>query len=83
MPNTIKLTKAQMGEILDGKYLKGDFEKHYRHNGGTQVIIFEKDGKHWETAYRWFEDEGVDWWDEYDATEVHQVEKMVKVWEPV
>lgn len=39
---TIRLTKAQMGEILDNKCSKGEFEKHYRDNGGTQVLIFKK-----------------------------------------
>jgi len=81
--NTIKLSKSQMNEILDGKYIKGEFEKHYRHNGGDQEIIFEKDGKHYSTAYRWFEDDGIYWQDEYEATEVKQVDKVVKVWETV
>jgi len=66
--NTIKLTKSDMQKILDGEYIKGEFEKHYRHNGGDQEIIFEKDGKHYSTGYRWFEDDGIDWLDEYEAT---------------
>ncbi len=79
--NTITLTKADLRKILDSEiYLKGDFEKHNRHNGGDQDIIFEKDGKHYRTTYRWFEDDGLDWQPNYDAVEVKQVEQLVKVW---
>jgi hypothetical protein len=72
-----------MQEILDGKYVKGEFKKHYRHNGGDQEIIFEKDGKNYSTTYTWFEDDGIYWNDLHYATEVKQVDKIVKVWEAV
>ena len=81
--NTIKLTKKEMRNILDGEYIKGAFEKHYRHNGGDQEIIFERDGKFWISSYRWFEDDGIEWLDEYNAVEVKQVEEIVKVWKPI
>jgi len=81
--NIIKLSKAEMTTILDGKYIKGEFEKHYRHNGGDQEIIFERDGKHYSAWYRWFEDDGISWEDEYEATEVALVERVMKVWETV
>ena len=76
----ITITKAQLSEILDGKYIRGGFEKHYRHNGGDQAIVFERDGKHYELCYRWFEDEGIDWQDTYEVLEVVAVETIVKVW---
>ena len=73
-----------MQNILDcEEYIKGDFEKHYRHNGGYQDIIFKRDGKHYLTTYLWFEDDGISWEDEYEITEVHEVERVVKVWEAV
>ena len=81
--NTIKLTKSDVSKILDGKYIKGDFEKHYRHNGGYQEVIFKKDDKHYRFTYLWFEDIGVEWDNEYNATEVVESEKMVKYWKVV
>lgn len=81
--NIIKISKEELQVILEGKYIEGDFEKHYRHNGGHQDIIFEKDGKNFRLTYTWFEDEGIAWESQYDCTEVHQVEKVIKVWEAV
>jgi len=81
---TITLTKKDLQHILDcEEYIKGDFEKHHRHNGGYQDIIFKKDDKHYRTTYLWFEEDGTSWLDEYEATEVREVEKIVKVWEAV
>jgi hypothetical protein len=79
--NTINLSKSEMQEILNGKYIKGEFEKHYRHNGGYQEVIFENDGKNYSVTYLWFEDDGIYWDDKYEATEVKLVDKVVKVWE--
>lgn len=80
----IILSKAEMQDILDKEqYIKGDFEKHYRHNGGDQEIIFKKDDKHYITSYRWFEDEGILWNDEYTAVEVVEAEKVIKYWKVV
>lgn len=76
----IKLTKQDVQKILDSEYIKGDFEKHYRHNGGYQDIIFKKDDKHFLFTYLWFEDDGIYWDDEYEAIEVVEAEKMIKYW---
>jgi hypothetical protein len=81
--NIIKLTKEELIIILDGKYIKGDFEKHHRHNGGYQDIIFKRDEKYYMTTYLWFEDDGIYWDAEYEATEVKEVETVVKVWKPI
>lgn len=78
--NIIKISKKEMQAILDGDYIKSEFEKHYRHNGGYQDIIFSRDGKYYRTTYLWFEDDGIYWADEYEATEVKEIEKVVKVW---
>lgn len=79
----IKLTKKDVQNILDGEYIKGYFEKHYRHNGGNQEIIFKKDDKHYLFTYLWFEDDGIYWSDEYEATEVVEAEKIIKYWKIV
>jgi hypothetical protein len=79
----ITLTKAEVQEILDGKYIKGDFEKHHRHNGGYQDVIFGRDNKHYLFTYLWFEDEGVYWEDAYEASEVVESEKVIKYWKTV
>ena len=50
--NTITLTKQEIQNILDGEYIKGDFEKHYRHNGGYQDVIFKRDDKYFMFVYR-------------------------------
>ena len=81
--NKIKLTKKEIQSVLDGEYIEGDFEKHHRHNGGYQDIIFEKDGKNYRTTYLWFEDDGIYWSDNYDAIEVKQIERKIMVWESV
>ena len=52
----LRLLKESVQKILDGEYIKGDFEKHYRHNGGYQDVIFKHEGKHYRFTYLWFED---------------------------
>ena len=79
----ITLTKKQVSDILDGEYVSGDFEKHRRHNGGYQDIIFKKDGKNYLLTYLWFEDDGVYWDDLYEAVEVVEAERVVKYWKTV
>lgn len=77
----ITLTKADVSAIIDGgKYEKIHFEKHYRHNGGDDTIVFPRDGKNYMLTYRWFEDEGICWDPTYDADEVKLVEKVIKDW---
>ena len=77
---SITLTKAEVRAILDGDYIKGDFEKHHRHNGGYQDVIFEREGKKYLFTYLWFEDEGIYWDDNYVANECAEAEKTVKYW---
>ena len=82
--NKITLSKTEMQNILDREeYIKGDFEKHYRHNGGDQEIIFKKDDKHYQSTYLWFEDDGIMWMEEYEAVEVVEAEKVIKYWKVV
>lgn len=78
--NTIKLSQTEMQNVLDGTYIKSHFEKHHRHNGGYQDIVFSRDGKNYRTTYLWFEDDGILWDDFYDAVEVEECEKVVKYW---
>lgn len=77
---SITLSKTEVSEILDGDYIKGDFSKHHRHNGGYQDVIFKRDGKHYMFTYLWFEDDGVYWDETYEAQEVIEAEKTVKYW---
>lgn len=79
----IVLTEPEMQQVLDGDYEKGEFCKHHRHNGGDQDIIFEKGGKHFRTTYTWFEDGGIYWEGQYEATEVVKAEKVVSYWKAV
>jgi hypothetical protein len=69
-----------MKEVLDGEYISTDFEKHYRHNGGYQDIVFNRDGKNYRTTYIWFENDGIEWQDVYEAVEVVEAEKVIKYW---
>ncbi len=74
----IKLTKQDVQKILDTypeEYVNDDFEKHHRHNGGHQDIIFKKDNKHYLFTYHWE--------DEYTAVEVVEAEKVIKYWKVV
>lgn len=66
--------------VLDGKYEKTGFEKHYRHNGGDETIVFERDGKHYQTSYRWFEDDGISWSENYECHEVEKREVVTVKW---
>lgn len=81
--NTISLTKSEVQEVLDGEYIKGDFDKHYRHNGGYQEVIFKRGDKHYRFIYLWFEDDGISWEDTYEANEVVEAEKVIKYWKTV
>lgn len=84
MKNRITLTKNEVCDLIDSdNYIRGDFEKHHRHNGGYQDIIFAQDGKRWLLTYLWFEDEGIYWDDNYDAYEVVEAEKVIKYWKLV
>ena len=80
---SITLTKAEVQNILDGDCIKGDFEKHHRHNGGYQDVIFTREGKHYRFTYLWFEDDGVYWEEPYVAQEVIEAEKTIKYWKLV
>ncbi len=79
----ITLSKEEVSDILDGEHIKGEFEKHYRHNGGYQDVIFKRGDKYYLFTYLWFEDDGIEWMDKYVATEVVEVEKIVKYWKVV
>lgn len=79
----IILSKEEVSDILEGEYIKGDFEKHYRHNGGYQDVIFKRDDKHYMFTYLWFEDSGIWWYDKYEATEVVESERIIKYWKVV
>lgn len=81
--SVITLTKQEMQEVLDGDYIKGEFEKHHRHNGGYQTIVFKRDGKHYETTYTTWEEEGIEWEDGYTAVEVEKSTKIIEYWKPV
>lgn len=54
----------------------------WRH-GRTATFVFEHEGKYWRFTANVHHDEGVQLYGPVTATEVHQVERTVKVWEPV
>ena len=84
MKNRITLTKKEVQALIDSDdYIRGDFEKHHRHNGGYQEIIFPLNGKRWILTYQWYEDDGIYWDDNYDAFEVVEAEKVIKYWKLV
>lgn len=76
----ITLTKDEVEDILNDDYIEGKFKKHHRHNGGHQEVIFLRDNRHYLFTYLWFEDDGIEWDDNYEAQEVVEAEKVVKYW---
>lgn len=70
-----------IAELEDADYDEVATEP-WRH-GTRETIVAHVDGKHWRFVVRVHHDEG--WQDEgpIEATEVHQAERVVKVWEPV
>lgn len=84
MKNRITLTKDEVCDLISSDdYIRGDFEKHHRHNGGYQDIIFKRGDKHFLLTYLWFEDDGIYMDDHYDAFEVVEAEKVIKYWKLV
>jgi hypothetical protein len=78
----IILTRTEAEQVID-EGVKGDFEKHHRHNGGYQDIIFLRDGKYYLLTYLWFEDDGIYWDETYEAQEVIEAERVEKYWKTV
>jgi hypothetical protein len=51
--------------------------------GTHNTYVFEHEGKNWQTTIEVHCQDGWQIYGSIDAVEVHQVEKTVKVWEPV
>lgn len=48
-----------------------------------QTFVFEHDGAHWRFTADVHHDDGMQLYDGVTATRVHQVEIVIKAWEPV
>lgn len=69
-------------EILD-QDLVSVSSQPWRH-GTRQTYVFEHDGKHWMFTADVHHDDGIQIYsDGVTCTQVHQVERVVKVWVPV
>ena len=51
--------------------------------GTTQTIVTPFEGKHYRFSVQFHHDDGLQVYGPVKAIEVHQVEKTVRVWEPV
>lgn len=73
-------------EFTEAEILDQDFESiessYWRH-GTDQTFVFELDGVHWSFQARVHHEDGLQLDGPVTATQVHQVDKVVKVWEPV
>jgi hypothetical protein len=81
--NTITLSKSEMVDAIEiGEVIFE--EKHHRHNAEYITIVFlHTDSKYYQVTYFRDENDGIQWNDSYEATEVKQVEVVVKKWVPV
>lgn len=80
--NVIKVSKEQLQNILEDCEVI-EREKHYRHNAEYMTILFKKDDKMYTLTY--FQDsyDGIQWEEQYEATEVKPVEETVIRYKPV
>jgi len=53
----------------------------WRH-GRRAVFVFEDDGAHWRFTAEVHHDEGLQLYGGVECTQVHQVDRIVKVWVP-
>lgn len=79
MPTKRQFTEAEIEE-QDTEEISSEPWRH----GRRSVFVFELDGAHWRFTANVHHDEGI----QIDggtvtATQVHQVERVVKMWEPV
>lgn len=72
------------GDFVDEKVVEERLVEHRRWYVRTELVV-EIDGKFWRGSYDKgaTESQETEWDKEIELTEVHQVEKTVKVWEPV
>lgn len=83
MSEKIKVTKAELEELIDGGVEVGPRE-HWRH-GSRVMFKVEKDGVPYLTQYLDMHgEEGLQiWGDDNELTRAEQVEVMTKVWREV
>lgn len=81
--NTIKLTEQEVREVIDLDDYETIKESGGKHDCTNHTILFKKDGKHYTMVLSFSYNEGLQLWGDVTATEVHQIEKVIKVWEPV
>lgn len=75
---TRQFTKAEIQE----QDLDSIYSEPWRH-GTSQTFVFEFGNAHWSFVARVHHDDGIQFEGPVIATQVHQVERTVKVWEPV
>lgn len=79
--NTIKLTKPEIYEIIeDATLIK---ETPTKHDFSSSRYVFGKDDKFYMFDVEYSYNDGLQIWGDITATEVKQVDKIVKVWETV
>lgn len=77
-----EFTEAEIYDALEGDDVHEIDGGHWRH-GRNVTYVFAHEGKHWQFTANVHHDEGIQLYGPVTATQVHQVEKTVKVWEPV
>lgn len=75
---TRSFTEAEI-EDADLEEVSSRAWRHGRH----VLYVFPLDGKHWMVEIDVHSSEGMQIFGDVEGTEVHEVEKTVKVWEPV
>lgn len=81
--NTIKLTKDEIIEIIEDNTTKLIKETPTKHDCSSSEYVFAKDDKFYMFDVEYSYNDGLQIYGDTIATEVKQVEKIVKVWETV
>ena len=71
--------EAVLEALDDGKTIARNPWRH----GTRNDVVFDFDGKHWLATIHMHHDEGWQIYGEIRAVETHEVERTVKVWEPI
>lgn len=73
-----EFTEAEIENVIDDAIELGTMP--WRH-GHKQTYVFEFEGKYWRCTLNVHHDDGIQTYGPVTCTEVHQVERTVKVWE--
>lgn len=77
---TREFTEAEIEELLEDA---DEIDSQPWRHGRKVRYVFKHDESHWAAWVRVHHDEGIQEFGPVTATKVHQVERTVKVWEPV